>query len=81
MGLVPVAEGEDVGISSEPGWQGGNVAETEVPNRQVKGGKETAFQLPLYEMFPGLCKITVESEFLLSFLKRWKQGGLWLVAP
>ena len=37
MGLVPVAEGEDVGISSEPGWQGGNVAETEVPNRQVKG--------------------------------------------
>ena len=37
MGLVPVAEGEDVGISSEPGWQGGNVAETEVTNRQVKG--------------------------------------------
>ena len=37
LGLVPVAEGEDVDISSEPVWQGGNAAGAEVPNRRVKG--------------------------------------------
>ena len=36
LGLVPVAEGEDVDISSEPVWQGGNVAGAEVPNLRVK---------------------------------------------
>ncbi len=36
VGFAPVAEGEDVGISSEPGWQGGNVAGAEVPNLRVK---------------------------------------------
>ena len=36
LGLVPVAEGEDVDISSEPGWQCGNVAGAEVPNLRVK---------------------------------------------
>ncbi len=30
MGLSTVASGEDVGISSEPGWQGGNAAEADV---------------------------------------------------
>ena len=30
LGLSPVASGEDVGISSEPGWQGGNAAEADV---------------------------------------------------
>ena len=36
LGLVPVAEGEDADISSEPGWQGANVAGAEVPNLRVK---------------------------------------------
>ena len=36
LGLSQVASGEDVGISSEPGWQGGNVAGAEVPNLRVK---------------------------------------------
>ena len=30
LGLSPVASGEDVGISSEPGWQGGIAAEADV---------------------------------------------------
>ena len=36
LGLVPIAEGEDVDISSEPGWPGGNVAGAEVPKLRVK---------------------------------------------
>ena len=81
LGLVPVAEGEDVDISSQPGWQGRNVAETEVPNWRAKCRKQMAYQLPLYEMLPGHRKSTVESEFFLSFLKRWKEDGLCLVTP
>ena len=30
LGISAVASGEDVGISSEPGWQGGNAAEADV---------------------------------------------------
>ncbi|GAA9256969.1 hypothetical protein BTM379_17840 [Helicobacter pylori] len=47
LGLSPVASGEDVGISSEPGWQGGTVAEAEVLKRSVKHWEEIAFELPL----------------------------------
>ena len=54
VGLAPVAEGEDVGISSEPGWQGGIAAEAGVPKLRVKGWEEMPFELPLYEKFPGL---------------------------
>ncbi len=54
MGLSPVASGEDVGISSEPGWQGGTVAEAEVLKRPVKHWEEMAFELPLYESFLGM---------------------------
>ncbi|GAA9075528.1 hypothetical protein BTM317_15790 [Helicobacter pylori] len=47
VGFAPVAEGEDVDISSEPGWQGGTVAEAEVLKRPVKHWEEMAFELPL----------------------------------
>ena len=30
LGRSTVASGEDVGVSSEPGWQGGNAAEADV---------------------------------------------------
>ncbi len=30
LGMSTVASGEDVGVSSEPGWQGGNAAEADV---------------------------------------------------
>ena len=80
LGLVPVAEGEDVGISSEPGWQGGTVAEAEVLKRPVKHWEEMAFELPLYESFLVCCNSTVESEFFPSFLKSWRQDSLWLVS-
>ncbi len=33
VGFAPVAEGEDVDISSEPVWQGGNAAEADVADR------------------------------------------------
>ena len=36
-GLVPIAQGADVGISSEPGGQGGNAAEADVADWRVKG--------------------------------------------
>ena len=36
MGLIPIAQGEDVGISSEPGWQGGNVQDADGPDWRVK---------------------------------------------
>ncbi|GAA8530238.1 hypothetical protein HpDR58_29220 [Helicobacter pylori] len=36
VGFAPVAEGEDVDISSEPGWQGGNVQDADVPDWRVK---------------------------------------------
>ena len=54
LGLVPVAEGEDVDISSEPGCQGGIAAEAGVSKLQPKGWEEMPFELPLYEKFPGL---------------------------
>ena len=54
LGLVPVAEGEDVGISSEPGWQGGIAAEAGVLKLRVKGWEEMPFELPLYENLTGL---------------------------
>ena len=54
VGFAPVAEGEDVGISSEPGWQGGIAAEAGVLKLRVKGWEEMPFELPLYEKFPGL---------------------------
>ena len=54
LGLSPVASGEDVGISSEPVWQGGIAAETGVLKLRVKGWEEMPFELPLYEKFPGL---------------------------
>ena len=54
MGLIPIAQGEDVGISSEPGRQGGIAAEAEVLKLRVKGWEEMPFELPWYEKFPGL---------------------------
>ena len=54
LGLSPVASGEDVDISPEPGWQGGIAAEAGVPKLRVKGWEEMSFELPLYEKFPGL---------------------------
>ncbi len=54
MGLIPIAQGEDVGISSEPGWQGGIAAEAGVLQLRVKGWEEMPFELPWYEKFPGL---------------------------
>ena len=54
LGLSPVASGEDVGISSEPGWQGGIAAEAGVPKLRLKGWEEMPFELPWYEKFPGL---------------------------
>ena len=59
VGFAPVAEGEDVDISSEPGWQGGTVAEAEVLKRPVKHWEEMAFELPLYESFLVCCNSTV----------------------
>ena len=53
-GLSPVASREDVGISSEPGWQGGIAAEAGVLQLRVKGWEEMPFELPWYEKFPGL---------------------------
>ena len=53
-GLIPIAQREDVGISSEPGWQGGIAAEAEVLKLRVKRWEERPFELPLYEKFPGL---------------------------
>ena len=79
-GLSPVASREDVGISSQPGWQDGIAAEAEVLKRRVNCWEERAFHLPLYENFPVSCNSTVESEFFLSFLKSWKQDSLWLVS-
>ena len=61
-GLVPIVEEEDVGFSSEPGWQGGIAEEAEVLKRRVKGWEEMAFELPLYESFPVCCNSTVESD-------------------
>ena len=80
LGLSPVASGEDVGISSEQGWQGRIAAEAEVLKRQVKCLEEMAFELTLYESFLVCCNSTVESEIFLSFLKSWKQDSLWLVS-
>ena len=57
MGLVPVAEGEDVGISSEQGWQGRIAAEAEVLKRRVKRWEEMEFELPLYESFLVCCTV------------------------
>ena len=57
------------------------MAEAEVLKRPVKHWEEMAFELPRYESFLVCCNTTVESEFFLSFLKRWKEDGLWLVAP
>ncbi|WP_213084829.1 hypothetical protein, partial [Neisseria gonorrhoeae] len=54
LGLSQVASGEDVGISSEPGWQGGIAAEAGVLKLRVKGWEEMPLELPLYEKFPGL---------------------------
>ncbi|GAA8934071.1 hypothetical protein BTM235_15290 [Helicobacter pylori] len=54
LGISTVASGEDVGISSEPGWQGGIAAEAGVPKLRLKGWEEMPFELPLYEKFPGL---------------------------
>ena len=54
MGLIPIAQGEDVGISSEPGWQGGIAAVAGVLQLRVKGWEEMPFELPWYEKFPGL---------------------------
>ena len=54
LGMRTVASGEDVGISSEPGWQGGIAAEAGVLKLRVKGWEEMPFELPLYEKFPGL---------------------------
>jgi len=54
LGLVPVAEGEYVGISSEPGWQGGIAAEAGFLKLRVKAWEEMPFELPWYEKFPGL---------------------------
>ena len=78
--LVPEAEGEDVVILSEPGWQGGTVAEAEVLKRPVKHWELMAFELPLYESCLVCCNSAVESEFFLSFLKSWTQDSLWLVS-
>ena len=36
LGMSTVASGEDVGVSSEPGWQGGNVQDADVPDWRVK---------------------------------------------
>ncbi len=80
LGLSQVASGEDVGISSEPGWQGGIAAEAEVLKRPDKHWEEMEFELPLYETFLVCCNSTVESEFFLSFLKSWRQDSLWLVS-
>ena len=52
LGLSPVASGEDVGISSEPGWQGAIVAEAEVLKWRVKGWQERPFYLHFYDSFP-----------------------------
>ena len=57
------------------------MAEAEVLKQPVKHWEEMAFELPLYESFLVCCNSTLESEFFLSFLKRWKEDGLWLVAP
>ena len=80
VGFAPVASGEDVGISSEPGWQGGNVAEAQVLKQPVKHWEEMAFELPLYESFLVCSNRTVESELFVSFLKSWRQDSLWLVS-
>ena len=80
LGMSTVASGEDVGVSSEPGWQGGTVAEAEVLKRSVKHWEEMAFELPLYESFLVCCNSTVESEFFLSFLKSCKQDKMWFVS-
>ena len=80
LGLSPVASGEDVGISSEPGWQGGIAAEAGVPKLRVKGWEEMPFELPLYDKFPVCCNSTVENELFVSFLKSWRQDSLWLVS-
>ena len=80
LGLVPVAEGEDVDLSSELGWQGGTVAEAGVLKWPVTHWEERAFELPLYESFLVCCNSTVESEFFLSSLKSWRQDSLWLVS-
>ena len=80
LGLSPVASGEDVDISSEPGWQGGIAAEAGVLKLRVKGWEEMPFELPLYERFLVCCNLTLESELFVSFLKSWRQDSLWLVS-
>ena len=54
LGRSTVASGEDVGVSSEPGWQGGIAAEAGVLQLRVKGWEEMPFVLPWCEKFPGL---------------------------
>ena len=80
MGIIPIAQWEDLGISSEAGWQGGTVAEAEVLKRPVKHWEEMAFELPLYESFLVCSNSTLESEFYPSFLKSWRQDSLRLVS-
>ena len=80
LGLSPVASGEDVGISSEPGWQGGIAAEAGVLKLRVKGWEEMPFELPGMRSSPVCCNRTVESELFVSFLKSWREDSLWLVS-
>ena len=52
LGVVPIAQGEDVGLSSEPGWQGGIVAEAEALKWRGKVWQERPFDLHFYDSFP-----------------------------
>ncbi|MCC0740883.1 hypothetical protein KGF49_20625, partial [Clostridioides sp. ZZV14-5902] len=47
LGISPVASGEDVGNSSEPGWQGGIAAEEGVLKLRVKGWEAMPFELTM----------------------------------
>ena len=58
-----------------------STARAEVLLQEDQAFKETAFLMPLQEMFPVGCKICVQSKLLLSCPKSWKLDTEGLVFP